>query len=152
MDGIYPVGTVVRLTGLTARRIRYYEHLGLLSPGRERRRRLYTDAEVARLVEIRDRLLSGQSLRAVCRDFLGPEVKTDALPLLENPDLEDWEEEVVADENDVEAGLLGRLRSPAVRGVQDLHRVQQLMERRARERGALSPGKGHVTSSEEAKE
>jgi DNA-binding transcriptional MerR regulator len=130
VDALYPVGTVVRLTGLSARRIRYYERLGLVVPAREGNRRLYTDQEVARLREIRDRLLAGQNLKAVRRAMgatAPPEPAADPL------------EESLAgapeEENDVEAGLMARLPTPRLQPLADLGRVQRLMERHAQERG-----------------
>lgn len=64
--GLYPIGIVEQLVGLTARQIRYYETHGLISPQRtEGRQRLYTDAEVERLKEIKALMERGMTLQTV---------------------------------------------------------------------------------------
>lgn len=63
---IYPIGSVERLTGLTARQIRYYETKGLVEPSRTRgNQRLYTPRQVERLVSIRKLMAEGYSLRSI---------------------------------------------------------------------------------------
>lgn len=53
-EPVYTIGVVARLTGLTARQIRYYERVGLVSPDRSAgNQRLYSRADVARLKEVR---------------------------------------------------------------------------------------------------
>lgn len=60
---VYPIGVVQRLTGLSARQIRYYEKEGLLSPSRTRgNRRLYSVADVQRLRQVKDLLAQGLNL------------------------------------------------------------------------------------------
>lgn len=62
----YSIGVVERLTGLTARRLRYYEAEGLLTPQRsEGRQRLYSAADVKRLKAIRSWLEEGLNLRTI---------------------------------------------------------------------------------------
>ncbi len=64
--GLYPIGIVEQLAGLTARQIRYYESNGLISPQRtEGRQRLYSDAEVEQLKEIKALMERGMSLQTV---------------------------------------------------------------------------------------
>lgn len=64
--GLYPIGIVEQLVGLTARQIRYYETNGLISPQRtEGRQRLYSDAEIERLKEIKSLMERGMSLQTV---------------------------------------------------------------------------------------
>ncbi|MDI3279872.1 MAG: MerR family transcriptional regulator [Bacillota bacterium] len=49
-EPIYPMGVVERLTGLTGRRIRYYEKKGLIAPARSQgNHRLYSERDIARL-------------------------------------------------------------------------------------------------------
>jgi DNA-binding transcriptional MerR regulator len=50
------IGEVAKLTGLTARTLRYWEELGLLSPTdrRDSGERLYSDADIARVNRIRE--------------------------------------------------------------------------------------------------
>ena len=66
LDRTYRIGEVAERVGVTARTIRYYEELGLLGPESLRSKgahRLYTEADVGRLVElIRLRDLLGLSL------------------------------------------------------------------------------------------
>lgn len=55
-----------RMTGLTRRRIRYYEKVGLLEPSRtEGNRRLYSQADLRRLVEIKKLLEEGLNLQGI---------------------------------------------------------------------------------------
>lgn len=60
---VYPIGSVEKLTGLTARQIRYYESKGLVSPARTAgKQRLYSPAEVDRLIQVKRLLAEGFSL------------------------------------------------------------------------------------------
>ncbi len=53
-DPIYTIGVVARLAGLTARQIRYYESVGIVSPARSQgNQRLYSKAHLALLKEVR---------------------------------------------------------------------------------------------------
>ena len=52
---IFPIGSVMKLTDLTARQIRYYEDHGLIKPDRnEGNRRLYSLNDMDLLLEIKD--------------------------------------------------------------------------------------------------
>lgn len=63
---VYPIGVVQKLTGLTGRRIRYYEQLGLVTPARSAgRQRLYSPDDVRILLEIKEALAAGQSLASL---------------------------------------------------------------------------------------
>lgn len=63
---VYPIGVVQRLTGLSARQIRYYEKEGLLSPSRSRgNRRLFSAADVERLRQVKALLEQGLNLEGV---------------------------------------------------------------------------------------
>lgn len=63
---LLPIGEVKVRTGLTERRIRYYESLQLLSPRRsEGNQRLYSQSDLERLLEIKLLLESGVSLKGV---------------------------------------------------------------------------------------
>ncbi len=62
------IGAVSRRTGLSERQIRYYEQLGLIAPRRTPGgQRHYGESDVARLLEIRRILASGQTLAAARR-------------------------------------------------------------------------------------
>jgi len=66
------IGAIGRRTGLSERQIRYYEQQGLVSPRRTPGgQRLYGEADVARLLEIRRILASGQTLAAARRLLAG---------------------------------------------------------------------------------
>lgn len=63
---LFPIGEVKSRTGLTERRIRYYESLQLLSPRRsDGNQRLYSQHDVERLLRIKELLDEGVSLKAV---------------------------------------------------------------------------------------
>ena len=55
---VFPIGTVMKLTDLTARQIRYYEDQGLIQPERTAgNRRMYSLNDMDRLLEIKDFLM-----------------------------------------------------------------------------------------------
>ncbi len=63
---VYSMGVAERLTGLTARQIRYWEQHGLLAPSRTKgRQRLYTEADILRLKEIKRLMNEGMTLERV---------------------------------------------------------------------------------------
>ena len=52
---VFPIGTVMKLTDLTARQIRYYEDQGLITPERTSgNRRMFSLNDMDRLLEIKD--------------------------------------------------------------------------------------------------
>lgn len=64
--GLYSIGVAQRLTGLTGRQIRYYEEVGLLSPERTPgNQRLFSPADVERLLEIKRLLAQGMNINGV---------------------------------------------------------------------------------------
>lgn len=67
---IFPIGSVMKLTDLTARQIRYYEDHGLVSPERtEGNRRLYSLKDMDRLLEIKDFICEGLNIAAIKREY-----------------------------------------------------------------------------------
>lgn len=71
---LYSIGAVCRLTGLSERRIRYYEQAGLLHPARTAgNQRRYSQADVDRLLEIKGLLNQGLHVDQI-RDRLRQEV------------------------------------------------------------------------------
>ncbi|MCG0239943.1 MAG: MerR family transcriptional regulator [Firmicutes bacterium] len=63
---VYPIGVAERLTGLTSRQLRYWESQGLVKPARTKgRQRLYSEADIARLKEIKRLLAEGMTLAQV---------------------------------------------------------------------------------------
>ena len=57
---VLPIGTVMKLTDLTARQIRYYEEQGLVIPERnEGNRRMYSLNNIDKLLEVKDYLAEG---------------------------------------------------------------------------------------------
>ncbi|WP_125704494.1 MerR family transcriptional regulator [Lacticaseibacillus daqingensis] len=60
---VLPISTVMALTELTARQIRYYETQELIHPARSAgNHRLYSLTDIDALIEIREQLASGFSL------------------------------------------------------------------------------------------
>ena len=54
---VFPIGTVMKLTDLTARQIRYYEEQRLITPERsDTNRRMYSLNDVDRLLDLADGL------------------------------------------------------------------------------------------------
>ena len=65
-QALYKIGEVERLTGLTPRRIRYYETQGLIHADRtEGKQRLYTAQTVERLRLIKSMIEAGHSLSGI---------------------------------------------------------------------------------------
>lgn len=63
---VFPIGTVMKLTGLTARQIRYYEEYELVEPERtDTNRRMYSLNDVDRLLDIMDLLDDGYNLSEI---------------------------------------------------------------------------------------
>ncbi|MCY0878631.1 MAG: MerR family transcriptional regulator [Firmicutes bacterium] len=75
---LFSIGEVKARTGLTERRIRYYESLKLLTVRRsEGNQRLYSQKDIERLLEIKKLLDSGMSLKAVRAQLLETPVEVE---------------------------------------------------------------------------
>ncbi len=67
---VFPIGTVMKLTDLTARQIRYYEDQDLIMPERTPgNRRMYSLNDMDRLLEIKDFLDEGLNIAAIKREY-----------------------------------------------------------------------------------
>ncbi|XIF20001.1 MAG: MerR family transcriptional regulator [Acetilactobacillus jinshanensis] len=67
---VLPIGTVMKLTGLSARQIRYYEQKKLLTPKRSKgNRRLYSLNDIDRILDIKDYLNSGLKIAEIKRIY-----------------------------------------------------------------------------------
>lgn len=67
---VFPIGTVMKLTDLTARQIRYYEEQGLIHPERsEGNRRMYSLNDIDVLLEIKDYLSDGLNMAGIKRVY-----------------------------------------------------------------------------------
>lgn len=63
---VLPIGTVMKLTDLSARQIRYYEQQGLVIPKRnEGNRRMYSLNDIDQLLEIKDYLSEGINMAGI---------------------------------------------------------------------------------------
>lgn len=63
---VLPIGTVMKLTDLSARQIRYYEEQGLVIPQRnDGNRRMYSLNDIDRLLEIKDYLTDGINMAGI---------------------------------------------------------------------------------------
>ena len=67
---VFPIGTVMKLTDLTARQIRYYEDQGLIQPERTAGNR-----RMDRLLEIKDFLDDGYNIAAIKHEYEEREVR-----------------------------------------------------------------------------
>ncbi|MDN3014654.1 MerR family transcriptional regulator [Paenibacillus sp. BSR1-1] len=68
---LFPIGTVMQLTELTARQIRYYEEHQLISPARtEGNRRLFSLNDIDRLLEVKDLIDQGVNMAGIKQLFL----------------------------------------------------------------------------------
>ncbi|AYW45584.1 MerR family transcriptional regulator [Tetragenococcus koreensis] len=67
---VFPIGTVMKLTDLSARQIRYYEEQNLIYPERsEGNRRLYSLNDIDVLLEIKDYLSDGLNMAGIKRVY-----------------------------------------------------------------------------------
>jgi len=77
---LFPIGTVMQLTELTARQIRYYEEHQLISPARtEGNRRLFSLNDIDRLLEIKDLIDQGVNMAGIKQLFLVKEQQSNVL-------------------------------------------------------------------------
>lgn len=68
---VFPIGTVMTLTDLSARQIRYYEDQGLIKPERTQgNRRMFSLNDMDRLLEIKDFLSEGLNIAAIKREYV----------------------------------------------------------------------------------
>src|SRR5581483_8750877 len=74
---LFPIGTVMQLTELSARQIRYYEEHQLISPARtEGNRRLFSLNDIDRLLEIKDLIDQGVNMAGIKQLFIVKEQQT----------------------------------------------------------------------------
>ena len=67
---VFPIGSVMKLTDLTARQIRYYEDQQLITPEpTEGNRRMYSLNDMDRLLEIKDYISEGYNIAAIKRKY-----------------------------------------------------------------------------------
>lgn len=67
---VLPLGTVMELTGLTPRQIRYYEEHQLVIPKRSAtNRRLYSLNDIDKLLDIKEYLDEGLTIKAIKNKF-----------------------------------------------------------------------------------
>ena len=67
---VFPIGSVMKLTDLTASQIRYYEDQGLISPDRtEGNRRMYSLDDMDRLLEIKDYISDGLNIADIKKRY-----------------------------------------------------------------------------------
>ncbi|MFC3931316.1 MerR family transcriptional regulator [Streptococcus dentapri] len=67
---VFPIGSVMKLTDLTARQIRYYEDQGLITPDRSSgNRRQYSLNDMDVLLEIKDFLDEGLNIADIKKEY-----------------------------------------------------------------------------------
>ena len=87
---VFTIGTVMKLTDLPARQIRYYEEQRLIEPQRtETNRRMYSLDNVDRLLEIKDYLAEGLNMTAIRRIYEEKKHQTKRPPEAEEHHLTD---------------------------------------------------------------
>jgi MerR family transcriptional regulator, glutamine synthetase repressor len=77
---LFPIGTVMQLTELTARQIRYYEEHQLISPARtDGNRRLFCLNDIDSLLEIKDLIDQGVNMAGIKQLFLVKQQQSNVL-------------------------------------------------------------------------
>lgn len=75
-SAVYSMGVAERLTGLTARQIRYWEQHGLLAPNRTKgRQRLYAESDIVKMKEIKRLVADGMTMDRVKAHFANKEAR-----------------------------------------------------------------------------
>lgn len=76
---VYPIGSVMRQTGLTGRQIRYYEQMMLIEPTRSKgNQRLYSDTDVEKLLGIKKLLDEGYNIEGIKALLTGESLPAEA--------------------------------------------------------------------------
>ncbi|EJY55147.1 transcriptional regulator, MerR family [Alicyclobacillus hesperidum URH17-3-68] len=89
---LFSIGTVQKLTGLSARQIRYYEEHDLIHPARTAgKQRQFSFADVERLMLIRQWLDEGHNMAGVKRNFAEQERKQKTARTMPKQDVSDAE-------------------------------------------------------------
>ena len=74
---VFPIGSVMKLTDLSARQIRYYEEQNIITPLRnEGNRRMYSLNDMDRLLEIKDYISEGYNIAAIKKKYAEREAKS----------------------------------------------------------------------------
>lgn len=109
---LFSIGTVQKLTGLSARQIRYYEEHELIQPARtEGKQRQFSFADVERLMLIRQWLDEGYNMAGVKKNFANLEKKKAKSKTFANPEPSDsevykWLEREVMDNKSMQTGSI----------------------------------------------
>ncbi|MFH7817968.1 MerR family transcriptional regulator [Neobacillus thermocopriae] len=77
---LFSIGTVMKLTDLTARQIRYYEEHQLISPARtDGNRRMFSLNDIDRLLEIKDLIDQGINIAGIKQLFMVKEQQNEVI-------------------------------------------------------------------------
>lgn len=127
---LYPVGIAAQRAGLSPRQLRYYELLGLIEPQRRGTRRLYTESDVALLMEIRRLHRAGTRLDRI-RDTIAA-FRQEPMPV--PPDAGLAPDEAGGEEdNDLLASALGRRPPPSLYPLRDRRAIEERIDRYERD-------------------
>ncbi|KYD08346.1 MerR family transcriptional regulator [Caldibacillus debilis] len=92
---LFSIGTVMKLTGLSARQIRYYEEHQLISPARsDGKHRLFSLNDIDKLLEIKDLLNQGLNIAGIKEVFSLKEEQKEKLDRIEKEKKEITENEL----------------------------------------------------------
>lgn len=90
---LFPIGTVMQLTDLTARQIRYYEEHQLISPARtDGNRRLFSLNDIDTLLEIKDLIDQGVNMAGIKQIFAQRVQKAMDQNLINKPEIKEKKE------------------------------------------------------------
>ncbi|MGX7023355.1 MerR family transcriptional regulator [Vagococcus hydrophili] len=77
---VFPMSSVMKLTNLTARKIRYYEEQGLIFPERNAgNNRLFSLNDIDRLLDIKDMLNHEFTIKDIKKQFIKQDLKKEQL-------------------------------------------------------------------------
>ncbi len=77
---VFPMSSVMKLTDLTARKIRYYEEQGLIFPERnEGNNRLFSLNDIDKLLDIKEMLSDQYTIKEIKKHFAKQDKKREAI-------------------------------------------------------------------------
>jgi DNA-binding transcriptional MerR regulator len=138
---LYPVGIAAQRAGLTPRQLRYYEALGLVAPQRRGSRRLYAEADIALLREIRRLHRGGTRLEHIREALRAFRPDDEPRPAAVLPEAQGADED-----NDVHASALGRRPPPSLYPLRDRRAIEERIDRYERD---VAPVGSHPVQEKE---
>lgn len=113
---VFPIGTVMKLTDLSARQIRYYEEQDLIHPQRsDGNRRLYSLKDIDVLLEIKDFVADGLNMAGIKRLYETRKIEAKENSNVSRPMTDDEVRRILREELMSQGGLVQKDRFSSIR-------------------------------------